>query len=166
MPSYNLKNIDEKLLPQIAAIYNHYVRNSTATFHTREVDIDTMRDILFDGDSRFPAFAIFDADELCGYCILARYKKREAYDGTAELTIYLKPGCESRGIGSYAASRLEKIAAENKFHSLLAVICRENTASVRLFSKLGYEKCAHLKEVGSKFGRLLDIVYYQKILEQ
>jgi L-amino acid N-acyltransferase YncA len=42
------------------------------------------------------------------------------------------------------------------------VISGENNASIGLFSRMGYNKCAHLKEVGLKFGRKLDIVYYQK----
>ncbi len=47
---------------------------------------------------------------------------------------------------------------------LVATICGENAASIGVFAKNGYEKCAHYKEVGQKFGQLLDVVAYQKIL--
>jgi phosphinothricin acetyltransferase len=49
-------------------------------------------------------------------------------------------------------------------HVLIASICGENTGSIRLFESLRLDKCAHFREVGEKFGRRLDVVYYQKIL--
>jgi L-amino acid N-acyltransferase YncA len=49
-------------------------------------------------------------------------------------------------------------------HVLMATICGENDKSIRLFEKNGYFKCAHYKEVEEKFGELLDVVAYQKIL--
>lgn len=153
-------------LQEAVSVYNYYIRNTTATFHINEITPEDMRDILYSGDPRFPAYAIMEGDKFCGYCLLARFKKREAYDGTAEITIYLKPGCQGRGIGSRAAADLEEIARGIGFHTLLAVISGENNASIGLFSRMGYNKCAHLKEVGLKFGRKLDIVYYQKLLQQ
>lgn len=164
MSGLTLKPVEEALLPELTEIYNYYVLNTTVTFHAKALGIEEMRQILFDDDPRFPSYAIFDGDNLCGYCILAHFKKREAYDSTAEVTVYLKNGLERRGIGTFAVTRLEEIAIQKGFHALLAVICAENTGSAGLFSGLGYEKCAYYREVGIKFGRLLDVVCYQKIL--
>lgn len=156
--------MQEEYIPEIARIYNHYIANSTATFHTMELGLDGIRDIVFTGNPRFKSFAIKNGDRICGYSILSPFKKREAYDGTAEVTVYLEEGCIGRGIGGKALAHLEKVAKENDFHVLLAVICGENTGSIRLFEKHGYEKCAHYREVGRKFGRLLDVVCYQKLI--
>lgn len=164
MPSLYLRPVGEELLSELTAIYNYYVLNTTITFHSKEISIAGMREILFDEDPRFSSHIIFEGDELCGYCILSHFKKREAYDSTAEVTVYLKHGYERRGIGTFAVGRLEEVAAQNGFHVLLAVICEENKGSIGLFSSLGYEKCAHYREVGTKFGRLLDVVCFQKIL--
>lgn len=164
MPLLYLRPAGEEFLPELTAIYNYYVLNTTVTFHAKEISISGMREILFDEDPRFSSYTIFEGDELCGYCILSHFKKREAYDSTAEVTVYLKTGYERRGIGTFAVRRLEEAAAQNGFHSLLAVICEENKGSIGLFSSLGYEKCAHYREVGTKFGRFLDVVCLQKIL--
>jgi phosphinothricin acetyltransferase len=164
MPERMLKPVDEAMVPEITEIYNYYVLNTTVTFHAKELDLEGMRNILFNEDPRFPSYAIYDGNELCGYCILACYKKREAYDSTAEVTVYLKNGLERRGIGTFALKKMEELAIQLGFHTLLAVICEENTGSIKLFTSLGYEKCAHYREVGIKFGRLLDVVCYQKIL--
>lgn len=156
--------VRDDYIPEITGIYNHYILNSTATFHTKELAPEDMRGIVYTGDPRFVSHVLLDGESVCGYCILTPFKKREAYDGTAEVTVYLKPGYTGRGLGKAAVRFLEDAARKNGFHVLLAVICGENVQSLELFDKLGYSKCAHYKEVGRKFGRLLDVICYQKIL--
>jgi phosphinothricin acetyltransferase len=152
-----------RLLP----LYNYYVRTDTATFHTEEIDTGTFRALLFPGYPRYDSWTIFSEGIAAGYVILARYKPREAYDGTAEVTIYLDPAFSGKGVGSAALVFVEARARERRFHNLLAIICAENTASIRLFEKHGYHgyvRCAHYHEVGKKFGRWLDVVSYEKLL--
>ena len=145
-------------------VYNYYVRTSTATFHTEEIDETTFRGLLFPGYPRYDSWAVVVEGKAVGYVILARYKPREAYDGTAEVTIYLDPAFSAKGLGSAALTFVEARAREREFHNLLAIICGENTASIRLFEKHGYKQCAHYHEVGRKFGRWLDVVSYEKLL--
>lgn len=151
-------------LEQILAIYNYYILNSTATFHIRPLTLDEMKEIVFFDHPRYRTVAVFAGGNLCGYGLLAPYHKREAYDGTAEITLYLKPEATGRGLGSLTIQYLEDIARKVGIHTLIAVICGENQASIRLFEKNGYVQCANLREVGKKFDRLLDVVCYQKIL--
>ena len=73
----------------LLSVYNRYVRTSTATFHTEEIDETTFRGLLFPGYPRYDSWAILADGALAGYVILARYKPREAYDGSAEVTLYL-----------------------------------------------------------------------------
>ena len=163
MAAISFDEMKEEYLSDILDIYNYYVLNSTATFHTEPLTPESMKNILFHKNKRFKSYSILDGDEICGYCILAPFKTREAYDTTAEATIYLKQGFTGRGIGSSALAYLEEQAEKNGFHTLLAVICGENDSSINLFKNAGYEKCAHYKDLGIKFGRYLDIVCYQKI---
>lgn len=164
VPDLKFIEMNEDYLPRVLEIYNHYVQTSTATFHTQPLTLEEMRPIVFYEDPRFKAFVIFAAEQLCGYCILARFKAREAYRITAEATLYLHPDFTGKGIGSQVLTFLEDLARQNGFHSLIASICGENTPSIKLFEKNGYTKCAHFKEIGKKFGRLLDVVDYQKLL--
>jgi L-amino acid N-acyltransferase YncA len=60
---------------------------------------------------------------------------------------------------------LETIAKNNDISILIGIIAGENNSSIGLFEKSGYEKCAHFKEVGEKFNKVLDVVAYQKILK-
>jgi L-amino acid N-acyltransferase YncA len=101
---------------------------------------------------------------LCGYCILAPYSHRDEYEITAEVTIYLKPGLTHWGIGGQAIHFLERYAADNGICVLIAVISEENKPSLRLFGKYGYKRCAHFRNIGGKFGRVLNVVICQKEL--
>ncbi len=162
--SIHFKSFTDAYLHKAAEIYNYYVSHTTVTFHTERVTPEEMKEILYQEDPSYITLGIFDGGELCGYAYMAPYKKRQAYRISSEVTVYLSPQAAGKGIGAQVLKRFEAHAKSHGIHSFLAVICAENEASLRLFSKCGYEKCAHLKEVGMKFNRLLDIVIMQKIL--
>ncbi len=157
--------IKEEHLEEVLKIYTHYVLNTNATFHAHALSKEEMRELVFFENLKYKTFVIKSADTICGYVILTQHKKREAYDGTAEVTIYLKPDFIGIGIGSQAVSFIEDIARQHNIHVLIATICGENSKSINLFERSGFSKCAHYKEVGKKFGQLLDVVAYQKIIK-
>lgn len=158
------KPMKDENLQNAANIYNYYVENTTVTFHTEPLSAQEMKSILYQDDPIYISFGIFDGDEFCGYAYMAPYKKRQAYRISSEVTLYLDPKLTGKGVGTMVLKLLEDHAREQGIHSFLAVICAENTSSIKLFLKNGYEKCAHFKEVGIKFDRMLDIVVLQKIL--
>ncbi|MCF8018682.1 MAG: GNAT family N-acetyltransferase [Vallitaleaceae bacterium] len=123
-----------------------------------------MEQILFSGFDRFPSYKILFEGKFVGYVLMNRYKPREAYDQTAEVTVYIDEAYHGRGIGYASLKYIETFAKNHSFRALLGVICAENTGSIKLFERLGYFKCAHFKEVGKKFDRLLDVVIYEKLL--
>lgn len=157
--------VSEDDISVLQSIYNYYILNSTATFHKHPLTRAEMKEQLFFEDPRCGSFVIYQAENVVGHCLLKLYHYREAYRGTAELSVYLNPAYLQKGIGSSAVDFLEEKAVENEFHTLIACICAENEGSVKLFEHKGYIKCGHFKEVGRKFGRLLDVVYYQKIMK-
>jgi Sortase and related acyltransferases len=160
-----IKELTETDLQEVTDIYNHYVLNTTATFHGHALTAAEMREIVFFENPKYKTFTIKHDQHLIGYLIITQHKKREAYDGTAEVTIYLKPGFTGKGLGTYTLKFAEAIAVKSGIHVLVATICGENAQSISLFEKNGYVKCAHYKEVGKKFGQWLDVVAFQKIIE-
>jgi L-amino acid N-acyltransferase YncA len=164
MGNYHCREMEERYLDAVHQIYTYYVLNTTATFHARPLTREEMREIVFFNSERYKTFVICAGDELCGYVLLTQHKKREAYDGTAEVTVYLQPELIGQGLGSMALRHIEAYARDQRLHVLVATITGENEKSIGLFAKNGYTQCAHYREVGQKFGRLLDVVAYQKIL--
>ncbi|MBC7960694.1 MAG: N-acetyltransferase [Vallitaleaceae bacterium] len=154
----------EEDLDEILEIYNYYILNSTATFSIEPLEKDEMRKIMFSGLERFRSFVMRLDGVIVGYVLLSRYKPREAYDRTAEVTVYLRHTMVGKGLGTEALKFIQQFAIENNFKALLGVICAENLESIALFEKHGFFQCAHFKQVGEKFGRILDVVIEEKLL--
>ena len=157
--------VREDHLDIVREIYNYYVLNTTATYHLHEISREEVYEIIPVNHSKYKSFLIYDDSEPVGYCYLGQYKKSEAYDRTAEVTIYLKHGHQGKGIGLQTLNFLEKCALDRNILVLIGIISGDNEGSIRLFEKAGYEKCAHFRRVGEKFGKILDVVAYQKIID-
>ena len=166
MEKCHFDEMREEHLDDVLRIYTHYVLNTTATFHARPLSREEMRELVFFNDEKYKTFVICDEADVCGYVFIAQHKKREAYDGTAEVSVYLRPTQTGKGLGSLAIKYIEQYAKAQNIHVLVATICGQNEESINLFKKNGYSQCAHYKEVGKKFGQLLDIVAFQKIISQ
>jgi L-amino acid N-acyltransferase YncA len=164
MDSLIFEEIKEVHLKEVMDIYNYYVINTTVSFHTEAVTLDEMRESVMKISPLYKTFVILLHGKMKGYVLLTQHKNKQAYNSSAEVTIYLKPDSIGQGIGGKALRFLEAKAKDTGFHVLVATICKENERSAELFLKNGYVQCAHFKEVGFKFGRWLDIVSYQKII--
>jgi phosphinothricin acetyltransferase len=145
-------------------IYDYYIENSTATYYTEKISSQELKEFIPVGNPKYQSFLIMNDFECCGFGYLSQYKKRQAYDRTAEVSVYLKPEFTGKGIGTEVLRHLETIAKKNGISVLLAIISGDNDGSIRLFEKNKYEKCAHYKQIGEKFNKILDVVSYQKIL--
>jgi L-amino acid N-acyltransferase YncA len=154
--------VTEDDLPAVKELYDYYILNSTATFHSQKITIEELKEFLFINHPKYPSFLIKENQEILGYCFLTRYKKRQAYDRTAEVSIYLKPECTGKGIGLLAMNHLEAAAKLAGIHVLIGTLSGDNQASIRLYEKMQYKKVAHFKNIGEKFGKLVDVVVYQK----
>ncbi|MBC9798250.1 GNAT family N-acetyltransferase [Sinomicrobium weinanense] len=156
------EKLQEHHLPEVKEIYDWYIKNSTATFHTESLQVNELKEFIYIGHPLYTSFLICADDKPSGYCFFAPYKKRQAYNRTAEVTIYLKPGFEKKGIGKTALEYLEQKGRENGLKNLLGIITGDNEGSMALFRKCGYTQCACFKNVGEKFGKVLDVVAFQK----
>ncbi len=161
---YLFREITEDDLPKVLEIYNYYVLNSTATFQSKTISIEDMRKLIYFNNSKYKSFVIVEEDDICGYCLLKQFNKKEAYNETAEVCVFLKHDAIGKGLGTIAIQNMEDYAREQNLHVLIAIICGENSRSIKLFAKNDYYKCGHIREVGMKFGRRLDVVQFQKIL--
>jgi L-amino acid N-acyltransferase YncA len=157
--------INEEHVQEVMEIYNYFVLNSTATFHLEPLNWEQMKANVMNNNPRYPTFIIQKEGVIAGYILLTQHKNKQAYDATGEITIYLKPEFTGQGIGGKAVSYVEQFAREHQYHVLIATISGENEQSAVLFKKMGYTQVAHFKEVGLKFGRRMDILSFQKILD-
>lgn len=155
----------DSYLNDVRHTYNYFVEHTTVSFDLEPLTPEQMSAAVQPLHDRYRSYVICADGRYAGYVLITQHKKKPAFNCTAEVTIYLNPDETGKGLGSRSLQFIESAARELGFHSLIAVICSENNASVNLFVKHGYELAAHYKEVGFKFGRWLDIVSYQKKLQ-
>jgi L-amino acid N-acyltransferase YncA len=151
-------------LQAINDIYNYYVLNSTCTYQAKP---DTMmeRNAWFDehgGD--YPVIVAEENSTVVGWASLSKFKKREAYRPTVEISIYIRHDRLCKGIGSILLKEMIGSAKAIGYHSILAAISADQQLSVKIHKRHGFKKAAHLKEVGYKFNKWLDVVYYQLLI--
>ncbi len=149
-------------LIQILELYNYYIKNSLATFHMEPLSLDDIQKALPLNHNLYKTYTVFSDGDFCGYCYLGNYKPRQAYNRSAEITLYLKPEFQKKGIGQQTLEYLENYAANNGIKNLIGVITYENTGSIRLFTKMGYKQVGLMKNIGEKFNRILDVAIFQK----
>ena len=149
----------------IAVIYNHYVRESIATFEEEPVaDGEIARRIADVHRSSLPWLVAERDGSVVGYAYAVPWRARVAYRFSAEITNYLAPDQTGRGIGSQLYTELFQLLEARGLHAVLGGISLPNPASVALHEKFGMKKVAHLHQVGFKFGRWIDVGFWQRLL--
>ncbi len=148
----------------IAGLYNHYVENSIATFETEPVSGADMSERVALVQRLGLPWLVIEADgQVCGYACAVRWKQRTAYRHSVESTIYMAHDSVGRGLGVPLYSELMRQLEPLGVHAVLAGIALPNEASVGLHEKLGFAKVAHMREVGRKFDRWIDVGYWQRV---
>lgn len=148
----------------IADIYNHYVATSTATFDTEPKTHGERIAWLTSRGDDYPVFVAEKGGEVVGWGTLSPYRERPAWRPTAEVAIYLSPGHCGAGIGRALLQHLVEAARHSSLHVLVAQVVTENTASLALFDRTGFDRVGTLREVGWKFDRQLDVVLFQLLV--
>lgn len=148
----------------IAAIYNHYIANTVITFEEEPVSDEEMIARVEKINARHFWLVMETEDGLLGYAYAGPWHARSAYRYSVESTVYLHPAHTGRGLGTELMEAVLRDARVAGFHSAIAGVALPNEASVRLHEKLGYKKAAHYHEVGFKFGKWIDVGYWQLML--
>ena len=97
--SIEFKPITTENINQALTIYNWYVLNSTATFHLDAITSGELEQMVSIGHSKYQSFLILFEGEVCGFCYLSQFRYKEAYDKSAEITLYLDKDFGRKGIG-------------------------------------------------------------------
>jgi phosphinothricin acetyltransferase len=146
-------------------IYGHYIAQTVATFEEEPVAVEEMRRRIGEVSAKFPWLVAEEDGELAGYAYATSWKSRSAYRNTVESTVYLRAGLTGRGIGSALYAELIDELRRRGVRCVIGGITLPNAASVALHEKLGFEAIGRFREVGFKFGRWLDVGYWQLLLD-
>ena len=151
--------------PAIAAIYNHYILTTTISFEEDAVDADEIaRRMDAVTSASLPYLVAEENGVIAGYAYATPWRARRAYRSSVETSVYVQHGLQARGIGTALYRALLAQLAQCGYHLAIGGIAQPNAASVTLHERLGFEKVAHFKQVGCKFGQWIDVGYWQLAL--
>ncbi len=149
-------------LPAILDIYAPYVKTTTYTFEyevpTLEVFTRRFRAIT----AQCPWVVWEEAGKILGYAYGSLPFERAAYSWCGELSVYLAPEAQGRGIGRAMYAYLEDIMARQGYQVLYVLITSENAPSLAFHERVGYTLTCRMPRCGYKFGRWLGVVWMEK----
>jgi phosphinothricin acetyltransferase len=154
-------------LPAVAAIYTHYVLRTTTTFNT---EVRTPREWTERFEDAVLAgvhhLLVAEVDgRVAGYVETQRFRPKPAYDRSVELSVYVAPDALGTGVGgALYGELLARLEADERYHRAYSIIALPNDASVAFHERWGFVHRGTLSEAGHKFGRFLDVAYYERAL--
>jgi L-amino acid N-acyltransferase YncA len=150
----------------IAKIYNHYIESTAITFEETSLSVDEMSSRMGGSKSDLPWF-VYELDgTVVGYAYAGQWNQRAAYRHSCEVSIYLDHDAIGKGIGRRLYRHLIDDLRQRGIHVIIGGVALPNPASVALHESLGFEKVAHYREVGRKFGKWIDVGYWQLAFDQ
>jgi len=150
----------------IAAIWNHFIRDTPVTFTSAERTEAGLRALLAEKDAQgFGTFVAEMAGDVVGFATYGQFRAGPGYARTMEHTVLLAPDARGRGLGRGLLTAVEAHAAAAGAHSIFAGVSAANPEGRAFHAALGYREVAVLPQVGHKFGRWLDLVLMQKFLD-
>jgi L-amino acid N-acyltransferase len=152
-------------LGAINDIYNHYVLHSTCTYQEELEPLEGRREWFNRHREKHPVIVAELAGRVVGWGSLSAYHPRSAYRRTVENSVYVHHEYHRRGLGSLLLEELIARARGLGHRAIIAAIDAEQTASVALHARFQFEKAGHLKQIGFKFNRWLDVIYMELLLE-
>lgn len=150
----------------ILAIFNEAILNSTALYDYKPRTRDMMN-AWFEAKSKggFPVIGIEnDSGHLMGFGSFGTFRAWPAYKYSVEHSVYVDARFRGQGVGTRMLEELIAAASKQDYHVLVGAIDASNSGSIRLHQKLGFAYCGTIRDAGFKFGRWLDLVFYQLIL--
>jgi L-amino acid N-acyltransferase len=151
-------------LDAINEIYNHYVHRSTCTYQEESETMESRRLWLARHGEMHPVTVALVEGRVVGWGSLSPYHSRCAYRYTVENSVYVHHEFQRRGIGGMLLEDLIGRARQVGHHSIIAAIDGEQSASIALHEKFGFQHVGRFSQVGFKFQRWLDVVYMQLLL--
>ena len=149
----------------LAAIYNPYIADTVVTFEETPILAQDMRDRVADVQrAGMPWLVLEEGGDVRGYAYATTWRTRVAYRHCCEISVYLDAAQGGRGYGTALYEVLFERLLASDLHVVLGCLTLPNDASVALHEKFGLSKVAHFSEVGFKFGRWIDVGYWQRTL--
>jgi len=151
-------------IPAMMEIYNEAIRNSTSTLDIEEKTLAERQRWFQTFGEKYPLIVAEVDGRVVGYCGLTKFREKDAYDRTSELTIYINKDYRGNKIGSSLMEEIIERAIKLGYHTIISGITAGNEASLKLHEKFGFRCVGHFRQVAYKFNKYHDVYFYQRVL--
>lgn len=161
MNSVKIRRAKKDDIPRINEILNYAIVNTNYNLSHKPRSLEEAYE-WFDSHiaDDYPIFVADVDGKVEGWASLSHFRKYQGYDITAEVSVYVSQNYRHRGYGSLLVTELERSA--KRFHTLIAVVTDNNTASISLHSRCGFVPMCTFRELGKKNGEYIDITFMTK----
>jgi L-amino acid N-acyltransferase len=150
----------------ILDIYNDAIANTTAVYEYKLFSPEKIQTWFADKHAgKYPVIGTVDeSGALLGFASYGVFRARPAYKYSVEHSVYVHKDHRGKGIGRELLKRIIEAARQQDYHVMIGGIDAENAASIALHKQLGFVCSGTITQAGFKFGRWLDLVFYQLTL--
>ncbi|CAM3389995.1 arsinothricin resistance N-acetyltransferase ArsN1 family A [Paenibacillus lupini] len=149
---------------RILTIYNQGIEDRIATLEVEPKDTVYMEGWFNNRSERYSVLVAIKEDAIVNWASLNKYSPRSAYDGVAELSIYIEREHRGQGVGSILLTELEKTALRNSFYKIVLFTFSFNGKGQGLYRKQGYREVGIFYKHGILDGNFVDVMVMDKIL--
>jgi L-amino acid N-acyltransferase YncA len=152
--------------PAILDILNEAIVNSTALYDYQPRSAASMSS-WFEAKAQknFPVIGVEDeSGQLMGFASYGTFRAWPAYKYSVEHSVYVDARHRGKGLGRTLLQALIVEAERQQYHVMVGGIDAANDISIKLHESLGFASCGIVRHAGFKFGRWLDLAFYQLIL--
>ena len=150
----------------ILAIFNDAIVNSTALYDYKPRTAESMVS-WFEAKAkgRYPVIGVENEEgELMGFASYGPFRAWPAYKYSVEHSVYVDSRFRGQGVGRALLGAVILAAEKQDYHVMVGGIDATNAVSIKLHESLGFKACGIVRHAGFKFGRWLDLAFYQLIL--
>ena len=163
----DVRDADDADVPGILAIYNDVIATSTAVYREEPATLDDRREwFAARRQQGYPILVGVDQSGVIGFASYGDFRSWPGYRFSVEHTVHIRADQRGRGVGTLLMRSLIDRAQQQRKHVMIGGVDADNEASLRFHEQLGFTRVAHLRQVGYKFGRWLDLVFVQRLLDE
>lgn len=160
----SIRMATEQDLPAILQIYAPYIKNTAITFEYEVPSLESFTQRFWNITAQF-AWLVWEEDgQVAGYAYGSLPFARAAYQWCAEISVYLRPDIQGKGVGRALYTALEHILREQGYMKVYTIITTANQGSVDFHRALGYRHTASMPGCGFKFGSWYGTTWMEKQL--
>ncbi|UQZ37368.1 GNAT family N-acetyltransferase [Paenibacillus sp. PK3_47] len=164
MTSLTVRQANTEDIASILRIYNQGIEDRIATLETETKDYAYMEAWFHDHQGRYSILVAESEGKVTGWASLNPYSHRCAYNGVADLSVYIDRSFRGQGVGSSLLQSLHKVAKENSFYKIVLFTFPFNQGGQGLYMKMGYRQVGVFEKQGVMDGQFMDVMIMEKIL--